>query len=418
MSETSLILPPGEFPAKLTATLRILLVVGIFMLLAGIFGFASERVWLSYLINFCFWSGLAQAGVVFSAAYRLTIGRWGETIRRVSEGFILFIPLSIFLFLLTFLGRHHLWPWIEEPIEAKAAWLNETFFFFRVTFYFLVLSIISLLYVRASIRPEIGLLKEKGLVPASFWVDWITAGWRDFNREREDCEQKLSRLVPVMLIAYGAIYAFVGFDVVMSLEPHWYSTMYGWLYFAHAFDAGVAATIIVAILARKYFHLEEMVSTKQFYDVSRLLMGLCMLAGGFYWSQYLVTWYGNLGEEIERFILRFSHDPWPPFQWAVIILLYFFPIVIFLSRSVKERPRMLLVIATIILVANWFYHFIEIAPSVWKDPAPPLGLIEISITLGYAGAVGLCWLAYARVVPLASAASATSEQLHERGRRA
>lgn len=412
MTDPVLLAPPKDLPPRLVAMLRVFVVVGLLTLLAGMVGFASERVWISYLINFCFWSGLAQGAVVFSAAYRLTNGAWGETIRRVAEGFVVFVPLSIPLFLLTFLGRHELWPWIEEPIEAKAAWLNEPFFFLRVTLYFSIMSFLSWKYVSLSIRPEVGLLKERGLAPASRWVDRLSRNWTNYDAELETQTLKLAPFVPILLIAYGAIYSFIGFDVVMSLEPHWYSTMYGWLYFAHAFDAAVAGTIIVAILARKYFHLEEHVSTKQFYDVARLLMGLCMLAGGFYWSQYLVTWYGNLGEEIERFILRFDHAPWPPFQWAVILLLYFFPIVVFLSRAVKEKMRALAVIASIILAANWLYQFIEIAPSLWKQESPPLGLIELGVTLGFLGAVGLCWLAYARVVPLVPVRNSEPQNRH------
>lgn len=394
------IVPPPDSPTRVILWLRIFVLVGVLTLLAGVLGFASQRVWISYLVNFVFWSGVAQAGVVFSAAYRLTNGRWGETIRRVAEGFVFFIPLSAALFLITFLGRHYLWPWINEPIEAKAAWLNEPFFFARVTAYYLVLSYLSYRYVVISIRPDVGLLKENGLAPDSWWINRITANWRDYNSELETRDSKLTKLVPGILIAYGFLYSFAGFDVVMSLDPHWYSTLYGWLYMVHAFDAGVAATIIVAILARRYFHLQQYVSTKQFYDVSRLLMGLCMLCGGFYWSQYLVIWYGNLGEEIGRLIVRFSHAPWPPFQWAVIVLLYIFPIVIFLSRAIKEKPQALIVIATIILTANWFYQFVEIAPALWKEHSPPLGIVEAGITLGFIGAVGLCWLAYAKIVPL------------------
>ncbi|HEY4612220.1 MAG TPA: hypothetical protein VII11_04500 [Bacteroidota bacterium] len=394
------IVPPPESPAQVIRWLWIFVLVGAATLLAGILGFASQRVWMSYLINFVFWSGLAQAGIIFSAAYRLTNGRWGETIRRVAEGFVFFVPLSIPLFLVTYLGRHELWPWIDEPVEAKAAWLNEPFFFARVSAYYLILSFLSYRYVVISIRPDVGLLKESGLAPASRWVDRITANWKDYNSEHEISDSKLSKLVPAILAAFGLLYSFTGFDVVMSLDPHWYSTLYGWLYMVHAFDAGVAATIIAAILARRYFHLQQHVSTKQFYDVSRLLMGLCMLCGGFYWSQYLVIWYGNLGEEIERLIVRFSHMPWPPFQWAVIVLLYVFPIVIFLSRAIKEKPRALIVIATVILAANWVYQFVEIAPALWTESGLPLGIVEIGMTLGFIGAVGLCWLAYARVVPL------------------
>ncbi len=412
MAHPTVVAPPAEHPLKLRAMLRIFVVLGLITLLAGIVGFESKRVWISYLINFCFWTGVAQGAVVFSAAYRLTNGRWGDTIRRVAEGFVFFLPLSVPLFLVTFIGRQYLWPWIEEPIDAKAAWLNEPFFFVRVTLYFLVMSWLSWKYVSTSIRPDAGVLKEQGFTTSSRWFARLTSNWTDYETAVSTRDEKLKTLVPIILIAYGVIYTFVGFDVVMSLEPHWYSTLYGWLYFAHAFDGAVAGTIIVAILARKYFHLEEHVSTKQFYDVARLLMGLCMLAGGFYWSQYLVTWYGNLEEEIERFILRFDHSPWPAFQWGVIIMLYFFPIAVFLSRAVKENMRTLLIIASMIFTANWFYQFVEIAPSVWHEHSVPLGIVEVGITLGFIGAVGLSWLAYARIVPLVLQADSSGAAKH------
>lgn len=402
-SSTVVILPPTEYPLTLRRTLWGFVAVGVLTVILGASGFASQRIWISYLVNFCFWSGLAQAGIVFSAAYRLTNGTWGETIRRVAESFVLFVPLSILLFLLSFAGRTFLWPWIAEPIEEKIAWLNEPFFFLRVSAYYLVLSALSLWYVAVSIRPDLGLLKELGKAPASTWVERLTTGWQGYDTEREKRSTKMRRLVPIVLVGYGIIYTFVGFDVVMSLDPHWYSSLYGWLYMVHAFDAGVAATIVVAILARKYFNLQEHVSTKQFYDVSRLLMGLCMLAGGFYWGQYITIWYGNLGEEIERLILRFNHTPWPVFQWAVIILLYFFPIAIFLSRSIKEKPRALVAIASVILAANWFYQFVEIAPSVWHEDGVPLGIAELGVTVGFLGGVAICWLAYAKLVPLVPA---------------
>ena len=152
MTDPVLLAPPKDLPPKLVAMLRLFVVVGLLTLLAGMVGFASQRVWISYLINFCFWTGLAQGAVVFSAAYRLTNGTWGETIRRVAEGFVVFVPLSIPLFLLTFLGRHELWPWIEEPIAAKAIWLNEPFFFLRVTLYFSIMSFLS----GSSASPGIG----------------------------------------------------------------------------------------------------------------------------------------------------------------------------------------------------------------------------------------------------------------------
>ncbi len=383
---------------KVKVMIYIFIIVGVFILLLGILGFSSQRIWQAYLINFVFWTGLAQSGIVFSAAYRITNGKWGETMRKISEGFVFFIVLNILLVLILLLGKKYIWHWIEHPIKEKEIWLDRDFFTLRIIFYFLFMALLSIWYVYRSIRPEIGLKVEQGIGFSSKLIKYITRNWKGYDIEREISNRTLTKLTPFVLISYAVIYSMIGFDVVMSLDPHWYSTIYGWLHFVHEFYAGVVAILLATILTRKYLRLDNQIKLSEFYDVSRLVMGLGLLAGGFFWAQFLVIWYGNLSEEIGRLIIRLNQQPWATIQWTVIFVLYFLPLVVFLSRSIKKNLTFLIPVSVIILAGIWLYQFIEIVPCIWNQPYLPFGYIEIGITLGYIGSFALCFIMYLQTI--------------------
>jgi len=383
---------------KVKFVIYIFIIIGVLVFFSGILGFSSQRIWQAYLVNFVFWSGLAQGGVVFSAAYRITNGKWGETMRRISEGFVFFIPLNILFVIVLLLGKNYIWNWIDHPIQEKKIWLDQDFFTLRIIFYFLFMALLSIWYVYRSVRPDIGLKFEQGVGTNSKLIKYIIRNWRGYDVENENSNRTLTKLTPLVLLSYAVIYSMIGFDVVMSLDPHWYSTLYGWLHFVHEFYAGVVAILLATILTRKYFGLDNQIKLSEFYDASRLVMGLGLLAGGFYWAQFLVIWYGNLSDEIRRLMIRFNQQPWTGVQWTVISVLYFLPLIVFLSRSIKEKPIFLVPVSVIILIGIWLYQFIEITPSIWREPYLPFGFIEIGITLGFIGAFALCFIMYLQTI--------------------
>ena len=157
---------------------------------------------------------------------------------------------------------------------------------------------------------------------------------------------------------------------------------------------------ILAYLSTKWYGLGEAFSRSQWHDMGRFVFGFSLLAGGFFWSQFLVIWYGNLPEETSYLIKRFYRQPWEPLTWVYIIFAYLFPLVVFLSARVKQIPAALSTIAALILVALFLERFIAVVPFLWNSPSIPFGVLEVGITLGFLGIFMRCWLAFARVIPI------------------
>jgi Ni/Fe-hydrogenase subunit HybB-like protein len=360
---------------------------------------SPQRAWQSYFVNFLFWSGIAQGGVVMAAVYRITNARWGDQFRRIGEGMVLYLPVSLVLYVILIAGGSNIFPWLGHHDEQKGVWLSSWFLFGRDGIAFGLLAFLSYRYVYHAVRPDLGILKENGIFVDQRVLRAIR-DWRGWEAEVTTSKKKLAVMTPVLLICFGTLYSLIGFDMVMALDPHWYSTLYGWMYALHAFFAALTVITILAYLSTKWFGLGENYSRNQWHDMGRFVFGFALLAGGFFWSQFLVIWYGNLPEETSYLIKRFYAQPWEPLMWAYIILAYLFPLVVFLSARVKQIPGALAAIAALIFAALFLERFIAVVPFLWNLPSIPFGLLEIGITIGFVGLFLRCWLAFVRVIPI------------------
>ncbi len=359
----------------------------------------SMRAWQSLLVNFLFFGGLAQAGVVISAIMQVTSSRWGRALKRTSEATSAFLPISFVLLLVLLAGAHSWMPWVHEPVPSKQAWLNIPFLVIRQVLAALLLGGLSLLYVRQSLRPDIGQLDESGDHQASGISRRVIAGWRGLEEERDASQRAQSRLAPAILIAYGWVFTLVAFDFFMSLDPHWFSTLAGGFYFIGNLFIGFAFLCVIAVWSRERLQLTEYIGSHQLHDVGKLLFGFCILWAYLFWSQYLVIWYGDLAEETE-FIYHRMHGAWAPVAWTVFAMAFVIPFVVLLSRAVKTKPRALLTIALVCFVGMWLERFILVSPSLWHGEGVPLGLIEILVTLGTAGLFGWSYATFLRTFPV------------------
>ena len=398
--------PPMTFPSqylsqRVRSTLWTFVLIGAIMFAASLVLGYAQRGWQIYYVNFVLWTAIAQGGVAFSAAYRITNGAWGEPFRRTGEAMVSFLPVSFILFIGVFLGRSEIYPWLHEN-TGKESWLNAPFFFARDAAIFLFLMWLSYKYVRTSLRPEVGRYRLHVPERLQNLVGRLTRDWEGDEVEAAKSRSAMAKLVPAMLICFAVLYTLLGFDLLMSLSPEWYSTLYGWLFFLHGFYGSLVVITILTIAARKAFALEAGFRTSQFHDLGRLVMGFCMLSGGFYWSQYLVLWYGNLTEEIPYLLMRFHNPLWAPLTWYYIIFAFFFPLAIFLSRRAKERPAVLVGVASIILSSLFIERYLAVAPFLWHESNLPLGIFELFVTLAFAAGFALAWFSFISMVPLAS----------------
>jgi hypothetical protein len=383
-------------------TRGLLFAAGVTGLAAFVVGLVIDapRAWGVLLVNFLFWSGLGHAGVAFSAMFQATSARWARPLKRVAEATIAFLPVSALLLTALLVSVATWVPWMHEPIAHKQAWLNAPFLIARQVLGLVLLGGVSLAYVYASVRPDVGLLHESGRSISPALARWCLGGWRGLDAERRISQQRQSRLAPALLIVYAVVLSLQAFDFVMALDPHWVSTLAGGYFFIGNLYIGVAFLAVATVWIGSRPELKAYVGPEHLYDVGRMMLGFCMLWAYLFWAQYLVIWYGDLPEETAFVAHRTVDSPWAPLAWVVLVAAFAVPFLMLLSREIKRHAGGLLTVAVIALTAMWLERFVLVAPSLWKGDRLPLGLVEVLVTAGVGALFVICYAAFLQRVPL------------------
>lgn len=380
------------WPQNFLRLLVALLGLGVLAFVAGVAGPWSVRAWQIYLVNYLFFSGLAAAGVMLAAIWLLSDSVWGQAMRGVAVAMSSFLPAAVVLYLPLIAGRRTLFPWVRAAAPHHAGWLEPTFVFVRDLVSLLVFCVLCFVFVYHALRPTLGSAIEKGSVPASSAHRFFTSNWRGLEAEKARAEHVLRRLSPPLLILFSLVFSLISFDLVMSLDAHWYSTLFGGYYFIGQIYACLAAVAMLAVFLRGRSELGRIVGSDELHQLGKLTFGFCMFMMMLFWSQYLVIWYGNLPEEIE-FLIRRSRGAWGWLSLGMIAAWFLVPFCVLLSRRVKQRPRSLFAISTVIVIGMWLERYVLVVPSVWKSSAIPFGLLELFITAGFFSAFMLfCWI--------------------------
>ena len=378
------------------------------------------RGWQAYLINFLFWGGLAQGAVVFAAIYHVVNGTWGPAVRRLAEAMVAVLPVSLILFLPLYSGLERFLGPVREVNPARGVWFDPRFVFVRGGLGLSLMTVLSLLFVYYSLRPEVGWALERPQQPRPWFYAWMVKDWQGYEPERQRCQRGMDVLAAGVLMAYPMTYTFMAFDLIMSLDPFWFSSLFGGYFFISTLYLGLAALAGVAVLIR--FRLgASVVTPSQLSDLSRLLLGFDLTYLAMAWSQYIVIWYGNLPEETHFVILRLWEEPWAVFTWGGLTLSVFIPFLVFLSRSAKRVPWIVLTVAISIAIGLWLERYALVVPSLWHRRSIPLGWIELGITAGFFGASGLSFLMFLKhfpIVPFAQNPSAVAVEKRDAGQTA
>ncbi|MGH7837985.1 MAG: hypothetical protein ACREQC_09225, partial [Candidatus Binataceae bacterium] len=346
----------------------------------GILGFVialvaglDQRVWEAYLVNFLFFTGLAQGGVVLSCGYYLTQGRWTRHAVhiRVAEAGWPFLLLAVVLFAGVFIGRDHIFPWIAHPVGKKAAWLNVPFLFARDWIALIVMALMSWWFVA----------KSRGRAARLWAADPQTI---------EMPPPAVRRLAPILGILYIYVYTIFAIDLMMSLSPLWHSTLFGWWWFEMCFWSGIAGSALVATYFRRHLGPETAFSDQAIlHDYGKLVFAFSIFWIYLGFAQYLVIWFGDLPTETFFLMTRFWHMPWEPLGWLCPILIWVIPFFFLMGVRPKKNPVMLRTVALLGLIGVWLTDYVMVVPSLSPDHLP-LGWVELSITAGFLGLFLLC----------------------------
>ncbi|MBV8775083.1 MAG: hypothetical protein JO166_22520 [Deltaproteobacteria bacterium] len=350
----------------------VLAVIGLVGLVVALIIGRNQRVWEIWLVNFLFFNGIAQGGIVCSASFYLTQARWaGSTNYRMAEAFSLYLVIGFILFWGVFIGRLSIFPWILHPSPKQQVWLNVPFLFARDGIALLVMTIVSLWFVSLSRRPE-----------AHLWA----SRFGDIDMP----PVAVRRLAPVVGILYCAIYSLLSFDLIMSLSPKWHSTLFGWWYFATDFWSATVALGFMAAIFRRVFGPGTTASAPGvLHDIGKMIFAFSIFWMYTGFAQYLVIWYGDIPTETFFIVQRFWHSPWTFLSWSTPILIWVVPFLVLLGVRPKRTPGILGTVSLLGLIGVWILNFILVVPSLSRDHLP-FGWIELTITAGFLGIFLIC----------------------------
>jgi hypothetical protein len=351
------------------------------------------QAWRAYVVNWLFFTSVACGAMVLVAATTIVKARWNWSVRRVSLAFSAFLPIS-FVLLLPMLGLGEgYFPWIEamayDPIvQRKAAYLNMPFLVTR-NVVGLALLFGGLLYLAyLALRPDLGLLKDAGGsgidAARARWAERLTQNWQGQEKEEVRSYQVSKRIAPGLVLLYAVVMSIVAFDWAMSLEPHWFSTIFGAWFFMGALWGGVAATACGTVYAKGQDpDLHKLMGVQQLHDLGKLAFAFTVFWAYLFFSQYLVIWYGKLPWEQEWIIHR-AEAPWSGLTVLALLLCFVVPFAGLIGRKAKMTPSVLRFFSTVILVGLWLERYLMVVPSI-HDGNPTITLLEPAIGFFFLG---------------------------------
>lgn len=329
--------------------------------LVGAF-FSREHFFHAYLLGYLLWLGVALGCLPLMMLHHQTGGAWGLAIRRLLEAGTRTLPLMALFFLPLLLGLHDLYVWsrpeavrVDEVLQHKSPYLNVPFFTARAIFYFAV---------------------------------WMTLAYllNKWSMEQDETGNfRLARRMQVFSgpgIAFYALTAtFASFDWVMSLEPRWYSTIFGMLFVAGQGVTAFAFTIAVLVLLSGKKPLSAFVTADVYQDLGKLLLAFIMVWTYFSFSQLLIIWAGNLTEEIPWYLDRWQGGWWVV-ALAILFLHFLLPFLLLLSRDIKRSAKPLAAVAILVFVMRFVDLFWQVEATFshksfaihWLDVAVPVAL--------------------------------------------
>ncbi|HMN69042.1 MAG TPA: molybdopterin oxidoreductase [Bdellovibrionales bacterium] len=324
----------------------------------------KERAWHAYLTGYFYVFVLAIGGLFFASIQHIAKAGWSVNVRRFSEALTAYLPVAFVGGLILLFGLHSLYEWTHtEVVQAdpilthKAPYLNTTFFIIRMVLFF-----------------ALWMLFQRKMVGASV------------KQDQSGADQLTHTQVPwsiAFLMVFALSFSLFSVDLLMSLQPHWFSTIYGVYCFAGLFQSTMAFMILMILWCKKQGLLEGYVTEDHLHDLGKFMFAFTVFWAYIAYSQYMLMWYANMPEETMFYLPRLAGG----WMWVSIVLLLFkfiVPFLALLSRRSKRNPAMLATIAVLILIMQYVDIYWLIYPNLTEERVV-LGIPEVLIWLGFMG---------------------------------
>jgi hypothetical protein len=342
-------------------------IIGTGATIAGYFVAGPDQFFQSWLMAFFYVFAFAAGGLGLLMIHHLASGRWGFCLQRPYEAAAQTFPLIAILFVPILFGMERLYAWVdpaahhdhvlEHLMHHKKMYLNVNGFVTRAVVYFAIWIGLTLMLVKWS------RLQDENAAQAEVYA------------------RKMRMLSGIGLVAFGLAVTFAAFDWAMSVEPKWYSAIYGATFMV---GQGVATLCLMAIIARRLARDAKygaVIGSQQYHDIGNLIFAFTILWTYMNVGQFVIIWSGNLPEEIEYYLHR-SHEPWTHLAVAIALLHFGVPFFLLLFKANKKNPNTLAKIAAGLLVMRYVDYFWTLMPAfrhdnfhvAWTDISAPAGL--------------------------------------------
>jgi hypothetical protein len=357
------------FPTNYRNISIVLIVIGLAAAVTAML-LSPGRFWANFLVNNFMLVSLGLFSIFFLAIQYVAKMSWSVPFKKVTEGFTPALLVGGGLMLVTLIGLHSIYEWshqyvvnIDPVLQHKSVWLNTSAFVSRMVFILALWIAFYWLLRRNAEKAEesgdLGFTKRLGLISALF--------------------------LPLFALSYSV----AGFDWIMSIEPHWFSTIYAVYVFAGFITSGLAFLTLLLIVLRKLGYLEGVVNENHFHDLGKFMFAMSTFWAYIWISQYLLIWYSNIPEETLYYINR-ANNGWSFLMYFNVVINWVIPFFILLPRSSKRSMKILGIAAILLVIGHWLDLFILIAPQIYHShniDGLKVGPLEILLLLGYLGLI-------------------------------
>ncbi|MCA9735713.1 MAG: hypothetical protein H6696_04175 [Deferribacteres bacterium] len=338
--------------------------IGLVLTALGYFVVSPGQMYHSWLTAFFFWVTIGLGGLFFTMLHHLTGAVWSIVLRKFSESLMAVLPWMLLFFIPVIFGIHDLYHWSHEEavahdhlLQGKAGFLNQPFFIIRAVGYFVIWMILSLSLFKLSVKQD---QQHDAKITAKF--------------------KKIS--APGILL-FALSLTFASFDWLMSLDPHWYSTIFGVYIFAGTVLAVLSTIMLVALFLRKSGFLVEVITIEHYQDIAKLLFAFTVFWAYIAFSQYFLIWYGNIPEETVWFLHRWEGS-WKTISMIIVFFHFALPFVILITRTAKRNLTLLWVMGFWFLIIHWIDLYWLVLPTFHKHGAH-FSWIDLTAMLGIGG---------------------------------
>lgn len=361
-----------------------LMIIGLIALILG-FVSDSHSAWPSLLFNTYFFLGISVFAVFFIALQYVAEASWSIVLKRIPEAIISFLPITGIIMMIIVItavlhfGGNHIYHWMEtgimdqfiidengnemenpkydKIIAGKKAFLNTSFFIIRSIIY-----IIGWIYFGRKLK-QLSINEDKHGGLDNYNKGFRTSAW--------------------FMVFFAITSSVASWDWIMSIDTHWFSTLFGWYIFSEWAVIGFVAILLITLYLKRLGYLEH-VNESHIHDLGKYVFAFSLVWTYMWFSQFMLIWYSNIPEEVAYYTARLEVKNYKFLFWFRVAINFLFPIILLMSRDAKRNNSRLIFVCIVILIGHWINSYLLVVPGTLNKHGH-IGFTEIGMGLGFFG---------------------------------